>query len=1089
MTADCVQQVLAPQPAAIDRRTRWRLWDALLALLVLVLAFLASSFLARNSDLWFHLATGRLIAQGQFSFGADPFSYTTTDTYWACHAWLFDLALYKLYGLVGGGGLVVLKALLVAALTGLLLLVRRPAGAAWPGVVCTALAVLAMTPRLLLQPACASYFLLALTFWLLWRNHASEKDESAGTPRSAFILHPSSFILLLVFVLWVNVDEWFLLGPLLVALFWLGERLAGQRRTPGWLIPAGLAACLLNPYTFHAFTLPPELSPVTWTSGLRQDPRFGTLFASPWQPAYLRAARALNAAALAYFSLLVLGMFSFVLYRRALASWRLVVWVPFAVLAAWQARAIPFFAVVAAPITALNLQDFLAQRQSAAVPGRTASLGALAGRGLLSLALLALVALAWPGWLAGPGRQERPVAWGVQAEPSLQRVAEVLRDWRSRGLLADNERVFALSPEVAQYGAWFDPGEKHFFDHRYPLFAGTARDYEDVCRALAPGIAAAEPVRDWREALREQGVAVVVLFDRDSQRLFAAMRRLSAERGEWSLLNVAGQAVVFGWNKARPTGGFSPLAFDADRLALGPQDERAQGELPIAPGEGPSRLPAGGDIWDRLQAPPAPPSWESAVATAYLHHFHDCAPRERAQQLHRSLGTFAASLTGLPAQPAGVTLAAFQLFTSRHLLLPRDRSSSFLVRDQLGPYFGSLVERSPALPLLAVRAARRAVAANPSDANAWLRLGQAYLLLRHNTCERSSEGMLPPLAQLRFVQVVTALEQAVRLDPDLEAAHHELGYLYGESNALDMALEHRRAEARISRRAGRRPGESTDEWAHRLELLDRDIAKLEETVKKGRDKYTTALRSLQGKRVEQARVALQLGLARLAADDVLLQYPADLLGSPGIKMELEVLLSLGRADDVRASLREDAMAANKHLLPYYDIPSPMTLDGAPLYVLPYSWPSYDWLQALQAAAVGDYAQARLSLHALRAALQASNDRLKQQRQALERGTWEIVGGFFSGPPPLLPAFAAQSLRAALSQRDVFAAGERSLRAQQADLCVVEGLLALEQGVTDDAWLALAEAQRHAAPAGGTVVRYAGSPIAAAYLSWLSRFRK
>src|SRR5262249_13365131 len=217
--------------------------------LVVALAFLTASTLARNSDLWFHLAVGRLLAEGKFSFGIDPFAYTTEGVYWVAHAWLFDLTLYGLYGLVGGAGLVVLKALVVAALAGLLLRVGRPDGPGWVPVVCTTLAVLAMSPRLLLQPACVSYLLLGLTFWLLWRPHAAQdeggrmKDESN---KSAFILHPSSFILLGVFALWANLDEWFLLGPVLAGLFWLGERLQGQRSTPGWVVPAGLAACLLN---------------------------------------------------------------------------------------------------------------------------------------------------------------------------------------------------------------------------------------------------------------------------------------------------------------------------------------------------------------------------------------------------------------------------------------------------------------------------------------------------------------------------------------------------------------------------------------------------------------------------------------------------------------------------------------------------------------------------------------------------------------------------------------------------------------------------------------------------------------------------
>ena len=70
------------------------------------------------------------------------------------------------------------------------------------------------------------------------------------------------------------------------------------------------------------------------------------------------------------------------------------------------------------------------------------------------------------------------------------------------------------------------------------------------------------------------------------------------------------------------------------------------------------------------------------------------------------------------------------------------------------------MDRPPALLLLTVRAARRAVAANPGDANAWLRLGQAYVLLRDETCERAGLGLRSPLAQLREVQITTALEQA-----------------------------------------------------------------------------------------------------------------------------------------------------------------------------------------------------------------------------------------------------------------------------------------------------------------------------------------
>src|SRR3954447_23702889 len=90
--------------------------DALLGVLVVAFAFLAASFPARNSDFWRHLAAGRLIARGEYTFGGDPFAYTTAGVYCANHAWLFDLALYLGLLSVGGAGLVALKALAVAAL-------------------------------------------------------------------------------------------------------------------------------------------------------------------------------------------------------------------------------------------------------------------------------------------------------------------------------------------------------------------------------------------------------------------------------------------------------------------------------------------------------------------------------------------------------------------------------------------------------------------------------------------------------------------------------------------------------------------------------------------------------------------------------------------------------------------------------------------------------------------------------------------------------------------------------------------------------------------------------------------------------------
>src|SRR5207248_3342242 len=83
--------------------------------------------------------------------------------------------------------------------------------------------------------------------------------------------------------------------------------------------------------------------------------------------------------------------------------------------------------------------------------------------------------------------------------------------------------------------------------------------------------------------------------------------------------------------------------------------------------------------------------------------------------------------------------------------------------------FLSLRDQGPAEALLlAVRAARRALAVNPDDAGAYLLLGEAYLRLARQTREQGWRTFLPVLADIRRVQALTALEQAVLLRPDLD---------------------------------------------------------------------------------------------------------------------------------------------------------------------------------------------------------------------------------------------------------------------------------------------------------------------------------
>src|SRR5205823_14073428 len=81
---------LAPMPREERPLRPSRAYSAVLTGLLLLFAFFVSSTAVRNSDFWRRLATGRLLAQGEYRFGVDPFTYTSAGEYWVNHAWLFD---------------------------------------------------------------------------------------------------------------------------------------------------------------------------------------------------------------------------------------------------------------------------------------------------------------------------------------------------------------------------------------------------------------------------------------------------------------------------------------------------------------------------------------------------------------------------------------------------------------------------------------------------------------------------------------------------------------------------------------------------------------------------------------------------------------------------------------------------------------------------------------------------------------------------------------------------------------------------------------------------------------------------------------
>src|SRR5262249_24952612 len=141
-----------------------------------------------------------------------------------------------------------------------------------------------------------------------------------------------------LFALWVNLDGWFVLGPLTVAVYLAGTALRAATLKPdapdrppvrplAIVLVVGLLACLLTPHLHRAFVLPRELPvllanvpPESVASGgvaiqaaAKELPQLPG-WPSPFNQIYWsRTDVGLNVAGLAYFLLLLVSAASFAL--------------------------------------------------------------------------------------------------------------------------------------------------------------------------------------------------------------------------------------------------------------------------------------------------------------------------------------------------------------------------------------------------------------------------------------------------------------------------------------------------------------------------------------------------------------------------------------------------------------------------------------------------------------------------------------------------------------------------------------------------------------------------------------------------------
>src|SRR5439155_20267983 len=216
----------------------------------------------------------------------------------------------------------------------------------------------------------------------------------------------------------------------------------------------------------------------------------------------------------------------------------------------------------------------------------------------------------------------------------------------------------------------------------------------------------------------------------------------------------------------------------------------------------------------------------------------------------------------------------------------------------------------PAAALLAVRAARRAVAENPQDVHAYLALANSLEFL----WEAEEQNWSRPgqeLSQLRQIQRVAALRKALALatkPSDLIEIHSRLAIAYFQMGIIDLSSAHDNKALELLTAAGPNPKESQEDFQKRIDQFKSIVKAREEgsQLEVQRSKYQLANRQ-SNSRARRASEAIQRRLYQDALKVLIDNDEAVDLEPNEARLALDLLIRVGRLDDARALETEEPL--------------------------------------------------------------------------------------------------------------------------------------------------------------------------------------
>ncbi|MBU3912143.1 MAG: hypothetical protein KKD90_06105, partial [Candidatus Omnitrophica bacterium] len=220
-------------------------------ILLFALLFISQINTIVDIDLWWGLKTGEHIVKNLEIPRTDLFSYTLQGRPWIDHEWLSQVLLYIVFSMFGWVGLNLLKACIIALSFFMLFFLASSSMKKTPFPLFFLLvSVLAFGYRSFVRPEIFSYFFLCIFLYTL------EKERHL-------------YLLPLLQILWVNLHGYFIVGPALIFLYFMGDFLSGHRLRSKKLVPVfilSVAACFINPYFYKGALYPLGILADTFTA-------------------------------------------------------------------------------------------------------------------------------------------------------------------------------------------------------------------------------------------------------------------------------------------------------------------------------------------------------------------------------------------------------------------------------------------------------------------------------------------------------------------------------------------------------------------------------------------------------------------------------------------------------------------------------------------------------------------------------------------------------------------------------------------------------------------------------------------------------